>query len=228
MAIEYLPDRRIERAAIDLLIAYGRKFAEVTEPPVPAEEILDCYFDLSLGFDDLRARFDDADVLGATWIEDATVLIDTGLDPVENPEKEGRYRFTLAHEAGHWALHRQILLDARSAPLLGGKPEPSVICRNTTRKPRIEIQADRFAGFLLMPEDMVIRWWEKLTGSGTPQVAEDEVREQIEQADPGQEPIAEVSSRMGEAFHVSGQAMQIRLRELELLLMKRPPPSLFG
>ncbi len=35
-------------------------------------------------------------------------MIDESLDPKKNPAKEGRYRFTLAHEGGHWRLHRHL------------------------------------------------------------------------------------------------------------------------
>ena len=52
MAVRFLPEVHIERAAEALLVEYGRKFGEVAAPPVPVEEIIECHFDLSLGFDD--------------------------------------------------------------------------------------------------------------------------------------------------------------------------------
>jgi len=38
----------------------------------------------------------------------------------------------------------------------------------------------------------------------------------------------EVAKRMSHAFEVSAQAMQIRLVELNLILTKQPPRTLFG
>ena len=50
-------------------------------------------------------------------------MIDESLDPEENPAKEGRYRFTLAHEGGgHWRLHRRLFAkDLAQATLFGGR-----------------------------------------------------------------------------------------------------------
>ena len=33
-------------------------------------------------------------------------MIDRSLDPGENPSMQGRYRFGVGHEIGHWRLHR--------------------------------------------------------------------------------------------------------------------------
>ncbi|MBK8008612.1 MAG: ImmA/IrrE family metallo-endopeptidase [Rhizobiales bacterium] len=40
-------------------------------------------------------------------------MIDDSLDPEENPSMLGRYRFTLAHEIGHWRLHRHSVRQGR-------------------------------------------------------------------------------------------------------------------
>ncbi len=51
----------------------------------------------------------DADTLGAIIFDERRIVIDESLDPEENAFKEGRYRFTLAHEGGgHWRLHRSL------------------------------------------------------------------------------------------------------------------------
>jgi hypothetical protein len=229
MDVKFLPEAHIERAANELLFAYGQKFGEVTAPPIPAEEILECHLGLSLDFADLRARFGDAHILGAIWIDTKKVLIDQSLDPSGDQRREGRYRFTVGHEAGHWVLHRHQLLEARSAPLFDAKPEPSVICRDTVNKPPIERQADYFASYLLMPEEMVRRQWAEVTGSREPYVAEDEInqlRGRYGLAE-DEQPTVEIAKRMARVFRVSGQSMQIRLVGLKLILPQKPPPSLF-
>ena len=79
------------------------------------------------------------------------IVIDESLDPEENPSKEGRYRFTLAHEGGgHWRLHRHLFAnDPAQALLFGGPATPSVVCRSSQAKERVEWQADFYASCLL-------------------------------------------------------------------------------
>ena len=59
----------------------------------------------------------DPDILGAMFFDEDRIVIDESLDPEENPSKEGRYRFTLAHEGGgHWRLHRLCSPSTRRRP----------------------------------------------------------------------------------------------------------------
>lgn len=230
MHVKYLPEVHIERAASELLAAYGMKFGELVEPPVPVDEILECHLELSLDFDDLDKRFGQPGVLGAIWVENKDVLIDQSLEPTEHPRQEGRYRFTVAHETGHWVLHRTQLMESRSAGMFQDPAAPSVVCRDGAQKPPMEQQADKFASYLLMPKDMVRREWKIATGSLDPYVAENELSQLIERFGnaAGGLPTVDIAKRMAATFHVSGQAMQIRLINLGLVLPKAPPPSLFG
>lgn len=230
MHVKFMPDVHIERAADDLLAGYGLKFGEVLKPPVPVDQILESHLGLSLDFDDMLKRVEQPGVLGAIWVAEKQVVIDLSLDPAENPRQEGRYRFTVAHETGHWVLHRSQLLEHRAAPLFNGNPAPSIVCRDSGKKPPIEIQADKFAGFLLMPAAMVRRQWVEATGGSEPFVVEDEIKGLAERLalEEGAVPTVRISKHMADVFHVSGQAMQIRLIALGLILTKKPPPSLFG
>ena len=85
------------------------------KPPVPVEEYPRKHLKLTLDFDDLHEKLgiprdgEEPEVLGALWAERGEVFIDESLDPDEHPEREGRYRFTLAHEIGHWCLHKNYL-----------------------------------------------------------------------------------------------------------------------
>jgi hypothetical protein len=71
---------------------------------------------IGIEFDDTHRLFGvprsglgfDPDILGAIFFEQKRIVIDESLDPDENPAKEGRYRYTAAHEVGHWRLHRQL------------------------------------------------------------------------------------------------------------------------
>ena len=65
MKVERLRKEEIEAATLELLGAYGKSFPQVTAPPVPVEEILECHLRLSLEFGDLKASLGFDDVLGA-------------------------------------------------------------------------------------------------------------------------------------------------------------------
>lgn len=228
--VKFLKLNKIENAALCLLDAYGRKYGAVVEPPVPVEEILCAHLGLTLEFDDLPTRLGMPDALGATWIAEKLVVVDQSLDPVENPRKEGRYRFTLGHEIGHWELHRHgFLADAAQPLLFGNKPEPSIVCRSGSRKEPMEWQADMFSGLLLMPKDMVLAAWRQRFGNLDPYVAKNEMANLSAKwgLSDDEQPTVEVAKTMARAFKVSGQAMQIRLIGLGLIVTEEPAPAMF-
>jgi IrrE N-terminal-like domain len=95
---------------------------------------------------------------------EARIVIDESLDPEECSARESRYRFTLAHEGGgHWRLHRHLFAkDPAQAALFGGPAAPSVICRSSQAKERVEWQADFYASWLLMPRKLVFAAWDEM------------------------------------------------------------------
>ena len=80
---------------------------------------------------------------------------------VEGPE--GRYRFTVAHELGHWVMHRPLFLaESNSLSLFGDQPVTGPMIslnRNVFphghRPPPEEWQANRFAVALLVDPDLL-------------------------------------------------------------------------
>lgn len=228
--VKFLRPEVIEDATLCLLAEHGRKYEEVTKPPIPVEEILEAHLELTLDFDNLTKRLGLPDVLGATWIQDRRVVVDQSLDPTENPYKEGRYRFTLAHELGHWQLHRHYFLaDAAQLLLFDPKPKPSIICRTSSRKERMEWQADTFSGHLLMPKDMVLHAWEGRYGNRDPYVAKNEMADLSARwgLAEDEQPTVDIAKELARDFNVSGQAMQIRLIGLGLIRTEVPEPDLF-
>lgn len=208
MKVGYLVEDEIEAAAAAALASYGRKYGEVLAPPVPVDEILECDLKLDFGFEDLKADFGD-DALGALWAGERRVRVDASLDPTLFPEKEGRYRFTVGHEIGHWQLHRHLFVaDANQGSLFDEPSEPSVVCRTGSRKPPIEWQADAFSARLLMPAGMVTRAWSEAKGGRA--ASSRPARRH------GPTSLAAVG-RMARAFEVSAQAMRIRLVALGLI-----------
>jgi hypothetical protein len=115
--VPYLSDEVIERDAAALLAEYARARGVTVRPPIPIEDIVEKHLKVGVEFDDTHRLFGvprsglglEPDILGAMFFDDARIVIDESLDPEENPAKEGRYRFTLAHEGGgHWRLHRHV------------------------------------------------------------------------------------------------------------------------
>jgi Zn-dependent peptidase ImmA (M78 family) len=156
-----ISERTIEAQAISLLERYDKEHEPIRKPPVPVDEIPEMVLKVRLEFDDLRKLLGRKDAIGATWFETSEIYIDQSLDPTDHPRKRGRYRFTVGHEIGHWVLHRRFVPDRASQLDLfeGRTPEPSILCRESSKREPAEWQADRFASFLLMPKHLVVEAW---------------------------------------------------------------------
>ncbi len=228
MKVKFLPEKEIEVSANILLDGYKKQFDISLSPPIPVDEIAECHLELDLRFDDLCKLFRRTNVLGAIWIKDKRIKIDESLEPFANPLCLGRYRFTLSHELGHWCLHRDFLL-ARSAQLslFDATNEPSVICRAGDTAPE-EWQANTFASYLLMPEQMIFDAWEELHGNFSPVFTKGGANFiNGNQFNSGVSTTG-VARKMAEKFEVSVQAMEIRLKSLNLLKNTVASPVLFN
>lgn len=190
--MKFIPKKRLERAADNLLMEFSQARSSSIDIPVPVEDILEGHFGLSLSFENLSALLGRDDVLGATFVDKREVSIDQTLDPEENPGTEGRFRFTVAHEIGHWLLHAPTLRNEGVSHALREKKP-----KRTDKDPR-EWQADYFAACLLMPKALLLTQW-------------DEVRAVKKR------PIGfDASNEMARRFQVSEQAMRIRLHDVGL------------
>jgi hypothetical protein len=227
--VKYLKEEEIEFASGRLLRAYEEKFDLKIEPPVPLDEIVESLLELDIRLDCLATLLRRSNVLGAIWIEDKRIRIDDSLDPSVTPSKTGRYRFTLAHEVGHWELHRSYFL-ARSMQggLFNQSSEPSVVCRAGDTEP-IEWQANAFAAHLLMPKQMIFDAWEQLNGDLRPYNAAEEINYLSNKFSLGEErtPTVGCAGRMAQRFQVSTQAMQIRLTGVGLVQLTQGSSELF-
>ena len=250
--VPYLAEEAIERDAEALLAEFAHARDVVIEPPIPIEDIMEKHVKLGIEFDDTHRLFgiprtdlgQGPDILGAIFFDEKRVVVDESLDPEECPNNEGRYRFTLAHEGGgHWRLHRSLYArDPAQAAQFGGSSVPSVICRSSQSKERVEWQADFYASCLLMPRNLVIREWKRefedlepreLVGIRGPEDYDREIKEIDPEdkqfleklpspRDPAEMLAEEVARPLAEQFVVSSIAMRIRLEKLGLLHREVP------
>jgi Zn-dependent peptidase ImmA (M78 family) len=245
-SVPYLTEAAIERDAAALLAEYARARGVLIAPPVPIEDIVEKHLKLCIEFDDAHKLFGiprdperGADILGAIFFDETRIVIDESLDPVERRGTEGRYRFTLAHEAGgHWRLHRWIFAkDPVQAALFGGPEAPSFICRSSQAKRPEEWQADFYASCLLMPKNLVVEAWRERFGHTNPRVlrrknrimlpdyVSDEIAAPIQSSERQSDDdfINEFVRPFARKFLVSMVAMRIRLEKLGLLHREVPP-----
>lgn len=126
--------RRILTAVERLL-----KLADVTEPPVPVEEIA------RLRGADLRYVPYKGDISGLLSREHGRVIIG-----INGSHSKRRQRFTIAHELGHLELHRD-----KELHIDRGFPVFRRDSRSSTATDPAEMEANAFAAELLMPSAMI-------------------------------------------------------------------------
>lgn len=236
-----MSDEAIERDAQALLADYARERGTPIEAPIPIDDIIEKHLKIGIEFDDTHRLFDvprsgigfDPDILGAIFFDQKRIVIDESLDPDANPTKEGRYRYTTAHEVGHWRLHRGLFgKDPAQTSLLEPNAAPSVVCRTSQAKERIEFQADLYASCVLMPRKLVFAAWDKafpdrkqrVLQPATPiehpfvEIARFECRiPGAEFAETDDQALDSFAKLFAEKFLVSPIAMRIRLERLGLL-----------
>ncbi len=237
--VPFLSAKQIERDAAALLAEYAQQRAIAIEAPIPIEDIVEKHLRLRVEFDDTHKRQGiprlghDPDILGMIWFDERCIVIDETLDPDEYPAREGRYRFTLAHEGGgHWRLHRHLFASASGQLSIFGDPSaPSVVCRISQAREPLEWQADFCASCLLMPAPLIVRAWCERFGDTRPRVLQRTAplpragaagtgsASVIRTLDPelADDAMRELVHPFARKFLVSMEAMRIRLEQVGLL-----------
>lgn len=141
--------------------------------PVPIEEIADSHFgllvrDVSGIAEKLGIEVHDRErISGALVPEKAEIWIDAG----ESLQWPRRRRYTIAHELGHWVLHRgpdsvfcrtAAIEPAVTATSMAGATPESWGWDEMPERPGIEWEANVFGGALLLPPNLVRRVWNEL------------------------------------------------------------------
>lgn len=136
MQAAFIPPAEIEREAIKFL----QKYHPDGSIPIPIEEIIEI---------ELKIKIIPSPGLSKSGI-DAFSLHDFSeiyIDERQFFYSENRAHFTLAHEVGHFVLHKKFVDSVKFGSLIDWK---KFIVSDLKRDP-LETQANMFAGFLLLP-----------------------------------------------------------------------------
>ncbi|MHC4457616.1 MAG: ImmA/IrrE family metallo-endopeptidase [Planctomycetota bacterium] len=215
MKIPWLPKKKINKKAEGVITDYELNVGLKVKPPIPIEDIIERGLNLKLGFVEFENKPDPADILGATYVKKRLVCVNIKL---LKKRCEGRLNFTWAHEAGHWVLHRHIVVP-ETVTL---SDQGTILCRTRDSKRPIEWQADYFASCLLIPEKWVQDAFRKAFGPWPLEVCN--VKSNLNGPlyfDPcikNWQFIADSVREAGGFSNVSKQAMIIRLQDLGLVV----------
>ncbi len=249
LLVSYLSEGRIEADADALLDEFVEASGTALTAPVPIDDIVEKHLKLGIEFDDLHRKFgalnsvlaQGPDIIGAIFLSQRRIVVDEFLDPDADPSKEGRYRFTVAHEVGHWRLHRGLMgKDIGNVPV-EDSPQAMVICRSSEAKARVELQADIFASCLLMPRRLVQAAWNAVFADGRPRALRPSIgaglaavpiedhRPDLDDAEASETSLLErFVDPFAREFAVSPKAMGVRLERLGLVLRGGASPSVSG
>jgi len=226
--VPYRRKSEIESMSLDLLGKYQQWKGTTLKPPISIDEIIENFLSINLQFDNLQELLSMTDVLGATWFEEKIIRIDSSLE-----QNEGRLSFTMAHEIGHWWMHRPIYeMDKVTLPLFAyekdKQPSPAVVCRLTKKREPAEWQADQFAAMLLMPESMMRKSFLSLNKNGPIEIT-DISNPKIKSSDNYE--LRDTARQLIKSCgfeNVSIEAMCYRLMDLKLVVDSNSrQPSLF-
>lgn len=223
LKVPFWKPAELDHMAADLLHKYAGHKGAPPRPPIDVDDIVEGFLKLDLEVTDLKALLKMPDVLGATWFEDKVIRLDCSLEG-----QEGRISFTLAHEVGHWWMHRPIVeMDKVTLPLYAfdeTRPaRPALVCRSTMKKDSAEWQADQFAARLLMPEADVRAAAKQACGNLPVAIPNLKALQGGSSFSPELRDLAASVIGAGNFTNVSNQAMRIRLVGLKLVFDANDP-----
>lgn len=153
--IPVLSAREIESIANEMLLLYcPHVFNQPTATPVvEIIEQLGKRTGLMFAMEDLGYK-GTAKILGKVSFHLKKLFLDSSLQS----EREAAFRFTAAHEIGHWVLHRYNYKKWELEADKSLQDDERNLCRleNRTQSDWLEFQANVFAASLVMPREMFI------------------------------------------------------------------------
>ncbi|BBI34953.1 ImmA/IrrE family metallo-endopeptidase [Cohnella abietis] len=173
--------KKVERLANTVLEEF-----KITAPHVPIREIAK-----DLGVHVIDEKFNDSDISGMLFRDENKKLNVIGVNSSHSPNRQ---RFTIAHELGHFLLHKGETNHFDRAGTFKVNYRNSVSSTATSKE---EIEANTFAAAILMPEHFLVPIIEQRLSDG------------LDISDDSDE-ISEIASQ----FKVSTQALYFRLSKL--------------
>ncbi|WP_042198100.1 ImmA/IrrE family metallo-endopeptidase [Paenibacillus camerounensis] len=161
----YLSPEQLENIALHVLYDFGINCDEQSTPmAIPIEEIIEFHYGLDFSWEPID-HFDSSGVVMAAIIPSQKKIIMNDTQKDLFSEKIGTMKFTMAHELGHWVLHVDDKENQQTVLSLEGDSKV-FYCRSSSVKPPVEIQADMFAGAILMPKPVMQKAIANLKSTG--------------------------------------------------------------
>lgn len=206
-SVPYISNESIQHSAESLLDAIGYLDKEVNL------ESICSVLALSLQFSDEEVRTENGEIqLGSANFERKTIVINSH-------DNKHRERFTLAHEIGHFQLKHGRFL--RSETIVERDMLVEIEAQARLNLQRLELQANKFASYLLLPE-------------GIFRLAVSKFRDYLGMRDIGfgyifvdgqadnYRDYLKLLAALSSYFNVSKQAIENRLKGLNMVNDKRP------
>lgn len=151
---EFITNDRIEGKANKLLYSFEEVYAKIQNPPIPIDQIVEQFLDLIYDWDEIPDE-NDGKILGCLIPQKKKILMNSRHLDYFNVYG-GTEAYTKAHEVGHWIMHVAKENDIYQPTLPGIQDGGNYLCRDGKYDPR-EIQAEKFASYLLMPRHLIMQ-----------------------------------------------------------------------
>ncbi len=150
--LSFIPDKVIEQRVSKMLAGFESEHGRITNPPIPIDQLVEFHLDLCFDWDDIDDT-DENKILGCLDPSEKKIFMNTRRrDHFE--DYIGTEAFTKAHEVGHWDLHVGKSDETQLALPLMSVPEKYMCIQD--KKDSREIQAEKYAAYLLMPHHLLM------------------------------------------------------------------------
>jgi Zn-dependent peptidase ImmA (M78 family) len=143
------------------------------------------------------------------------------LDASLETERAAAFRFTAAHEIGHWILHRYNYknwnFQSHNETSGGLQDDDTTLCRleNRTQSDWLEFQANVFAASLVMPREMfIVALKQTQIDIG---IDKNIGRIYLSNAPYSRRDYETTVSQLAQIFHVSKKSVRVRIKTLRLI-----------
>jgi hypothetical protein len=148
----FISDTVLEERATQLLAAYGQRYGYVDHLPIPLDHLIE--FHLELAFDCCVIPGSTPEVPAALDYHRRCIFLSDLARPLFD-QYPGLEAYSIAHEVGHWILHVDHSALGQPSLFEVEREREPLLSRHQDRSPR-EIQAEKFAAYLLMPRDLML------------------------------------------------------------------------